>query len=210
MEVLVGLTFGMEAATSAAATATFVRERQPEEKNKGSSSCFFLKEDVDVSSESSPSIGSSGGSDDEEEDDVVSSMASGSLGSLGSLEDSLPIKRGLSNHYAGKSKSFANLLDVSTVKEVEKAENPFNKRRRILLANKRCRSRKTSFYSWQNPNSMPLLALNEDDEETPSTSSNDDNPATIKSESQQSELKVTHKSQSCFSLTDLQVQVEPQ
>ncbi|KAE8731643.1 Exocyst subunit exo70 family protein G1 [Hibiscus syriacus] len=213
MEVLVDPTFDMEAAASAAVTATFVRERKPDKKNKGSSSCFFLKEDVaglpDVSPESSSSIGSSGGSDDEEEDGVVSFRASGSLGWLGSLEDSLPIKRGLSNHYVGKSKSFGNLLDVSTVKEVEKAENPFNKRR-ILLANKWCRSRNSSFYSWQNPNSMPLLALNEDDEETPSTSSNDDNPPTTKSESQQSELKVTNKSQSCFSLTGLRVQDEPQ
>ncbi|KAE8734720.1 Exocyst subunit exo70 family protein G1 [Hibiscus syriacus] len=210
MEVLVGPTFGMEAAASAV-TTTFVRERQSEEKCIGSSSCFFLKEEEDVggspgvSSESSSSIGSSGGSDDEEEDGVFSSRARGSLGSLGSLEDSLPIKRGLSNHYTGKSKSFANLLDVSTVKEVEKAENPFNKRRRILLANKWCRSRKSSFYSWQNPNSMPLLALNEDDEETPSTSSNDDKleAASVKPELQHSQLKVTHKSQSCFSLTDL-------
>ncbi|GMI92416.1 hypothetical protein HRI_002910900 [Hibiscus trionum] len=220
MEVLAGPTLGMEAA---AATATFVRERQPEEKKTGSS-FFFLKEveeDVggspDISSESSSSIGLSEGSGDEEEDGVVSSRASGSLGSLGSLEDSLPIKRGLSNHYAGKSKSFANLLDVSTVKEMEKAENPFNKRRRILLANKWCRSRKSSFYSWQNPNSMPLLALNEDDEETPSTSSsasssssNDKLAVAATTKLQQSELKVTHKSQSWFSLTDLQVQIEPQ
>ncbi|KAK8499373.1 hypothetical protein V6N13_010593 [Hibiscus sabdariffa] len=222
MEVLAGPSFGMEAAAAAATatattTATFVIERRPEEKKIGSS-CFFLKEE-DVSSESSSSIGSSGNSGDEEEDGVVSSRASGSLGSLGSLEDSLPIKRGLSNHYAGKSKSFANLLDVSTVKEVEKAENPFNKRRRVLLANRWCsRSRKSSFYSWQNPNSMPLLPLNEDDEETPSSSSSSSSSndklaaaATIKpNKLQQSELKVTNKSQSCFSLTDLQVQVKPQ
>ncbi|KAL4332976.1 hypothetical protein GQ457_07G037160 [Hibiscus cannabinus] len=216
MEVLAGPTFVMEAA---AAAATFVKDRRPEEKKKIGSSCFFLKEEKeDVSSESSSSIGSSGNSSDEEEDGVVSSRASGRLGSLGSLEDSLPIKRGLSNHYAGKSKSFANLLDVSTVKEVEKAENPFNKRRRVLLANKWCRSRKSSFYSWQNPNSMPLLALNEDDEETPSSSSSSSSSndklavaATIKpNKLQRSELKVTNKSQSCFSLTDLQVQVEPQ
>ncbi|MBA0864790.1 hypothetical protein Goshw_006168 [Gossypium schwendimanii] len=231
MEVLVGPTFGMEATASAAA-AVYVRERSEE---KVGSSCFFLKEEdvggsklgsPDVFSESSSSIGSPGDSEDEEEeeDGVVSSGTSGGLASLGSLEDSLPIKRGLSNHYAGKSKSFANLLDVSTVREVPKAENPFNKRRRVLLANKWNKSRKSSFYSWQNPNSMPLLALNEDDEETPSSSSSSSSSSSFSSSSndklpvaaikpkllQQSKLRVTLKSQSCFSLTDLQVQVEPQ
>ena len=39
-------------------------------------------------------------------------------------------KRGLSNHFTGKSKSFANLseMEVDTVKDLEKQENPFNNR----------------------------------------------------------------------------------
>ncbi|XVE53476.1 hypothetical protein DITRI_Ditri03aG0006300 [Diplodiscus trichospermus] len=207
MEVLGGPTFGIEVAGD-----------RPQEKI--SSRCLFLKEDdddggggsndpnLDVSSESSSSIGAPGDSDDEEEEGVVSSGGDLGLASLGSLEDSLPIK-GLSSHYAGKSKSFGNLSEISSVKDLNKAENPFNKRRRMLIANKWYR--KSSFYSWQNPNSMPLLALNEDDEdgedtETPS-SSNDDkiSLATTKPKLQQSKLKATFKSQSCFSLTDLQV-----
>lgn len=78
-------------------------------------------------------------------------------------------RRGLSNHYVGKSKSFGNLMEASNsnVKDIEKAENPFNKKRRLVIANKlRRRGRSLSasnFYTWQNPNSMPLLALQEED-----------------------------------------------
>ncbi|XP_022730115.1 uncharacterized protein LOC111285123 [Durio zibethinus] len=230
MEVFVGPTFGIEVAAS-----TSVRDRPRE---KISPSCLFLKEEdvggddpthgsdrgsPDVSSETSSSIGSPGESDDEEEGGVVSSGTGVELASLGSLEDSLPIKRGLSNHYAGKSKSFANLSDISTVKDLQKAESPFNKRRRVLLANKL--HMKSSFYSWRNPNSMPLLALNEDnedgeDKETPSSSSSSSpspssssslndkllSVAATKPKLQQSKLKATFKSQSCFSLADLQVE----
>ncbi|KAE8664304.1 F-box protein AFR [Hibiscus syriacus] len=123
---------------------------------------------------------------------------------LSSIEDSLPIKRGLSNHYAGKSKSFGNLSDISSVKEVPKVESPFNKRRRLLLANKWSRSRKSSFYSWQNPNSMPLLALVEDDDEDTEIKQ----ITSVKPKLQQSNLRTSFKSQSCFSLTDLHVQAQ--
>ncbi|XP_022137206.1 transcription initiation factor TFIID subunit 7-like [Momordica charantia] len=119
----------------------------------------------EVSSESSSSIGVP---DDDSEDDgggeeVQSKPKEGGLCGLDSLEDALPIKRGLSSHFSGKSKSFANLSEVIQVKDLEKPENPFNKRRRILMASKW--SRKGSFYNWPNPKSMPLLALNEDEEQ---------------------------------------------
>ncbi|KAG0448765.1 hypothetical protein HPP92_027667 [Vanilla planifolia] len=66
--------------------------------------------------------------------------------SLDSLEDSLPIKRGLSAFFSGKSKSFASLSDASasTAKDLAKTENPFNKRRRIQVANKVSWSRRAS------------------------------------------------------------------
>ncbi|KAG7024514.1 hypothetical protein SDJN02_13330, partial [Cucurbita argyrosperma subsp. argyrosperma] len=50
-----------------------------------------------------------------------------------------------------------------SIRDLEKPENPFNKRKRILMASKW--SRKASFYNWPNPKSMPLLALDEDEEE---------------------------------------------
>ncbi|CAJ1972204.1 unnamed protein product [Sphenostylis stenocarpa] len=124
------------------------------------------------SSESSSSIGTPDESD--EENDVVSSKRNQndaeeevhntlkSFASLDSLEDSLPIKRGLSNHFMGKSKSFTDLSQVNTVKELQKQENPFNKRRRVQIASKW--SRRSSFYTWSNPKSMPLLPLIEDED----------------------------------------------
>ncbi|KAL0553244.1 hypothetical protein IC582_007133 [Cucumis melo] len=118
------------------------------------------------SSESSSSIGVPDGDSDDDGggDEVQSKRKEGGLCGLESLEKALPIKRGLSSHFSGKSKSFANLSEVIQVKDLEKPENPFNKRRRILMASKWSR-KKASFYNWPNPKSMPLLALNENDEQ---------------------------------------------
>jgi hypothetical protein len=70
------------------------------------------------------------------------------------------IRRGLSSHFDGKSKSFTDLSQVNNLKELQKQESPFNKRRRVLIASKF--TRKSAFYSWSNPKSMPLLPVNED------------------------------------------------
>ncbi|TKY74632.1 hypothetical protein E2542_SST03395 [Spatholobus suberectus] len=114
-------------------------------------------------SESSSSIGTPGDSDNEEdeEEEVQSKLKiRPGLGSLDALEDSLPIKRGLSSHFDGKSKSFSDLSKVSALKELQKQESTFNKRRRVLIASKW--SRRSAFYSWSNPKSMPLLPVDED------------------------------------------------
>ncbi|GLT74709.1 hypothetical protein SLA2020_464920 [Shorea laevis] len=170
--------------------------------------------------ESSSSIGAPGDSEGEEEEEngVVMSRRSGGLASLDSLEDSLPIKRGLSNHYSGKSKSFANISNVSlnTAKDLEKSEDPFNKRRRVLIANKWARK---SFYSWQNLKSMPLLSsLNENDEDGEgkeiqlSSPPKNKDEETARTELQKSKLKhtLTFKSHSCFSLADLHEEEQDQ
>ncbi|XP_058068086.1 protein OXIDATIVE STRESS 3 LIKE 4-like [Magnolia sinica] len=94
-----------------------------------------------------------GGSDGEE--DEVQSKFNGGLGSMGLLEESLPIKRGLSNFFRGKSKSFASLSNITSVEDMAKPENPFNKRRRTLLACKTAWS-KRAFYSPLNT-SLPAL-----------------------------------------------------
>ncbi|KAF3446511.1 hypothetical protein FNV43_RR11690 [Rhamnella rubrinervis] len=202
MEVLVGPTFAIDVSSSPAA---YVRDRGPvpAQDKHAVAPCLFLKDEglgsgigicgtqkapqEEDSSGSSSSIGVPDDSDEDdasskgdgEGDEVQSKFRGVGLGSLDSLEESLPIKSavrigGLSNHFSGKSKSFANLSEVCTVnvKEVEKSENPFNKRRRVLIASKW--SRKSSFYSWPNPKSMPLLALNEDDEEQEAQSSLED------------------------------------
>ncbi|TKY58237.1 hypothetical protein E2542_SST15294 [Spatholobus suberectus] len=164
MDVLVGPTFTIDVPSSAA---------PPYDADRPVPSYGFFAGD---SSESSSSSGTPDDSDDEndavsskrnqddenEEEEVVHSKLKG-LASLDSLEDSLPIKRGLSNHFIGKSKSFTDLSQVSTVKELQKQENPFNKRKRVQIASKW--SRKSSFYAWSNPKSMPLLPVHEDGDE---------------------------------------------
>lgn len=112
------------------------------------------KLEAEDSSESS-SIGVQSSSSEEEDDEergneVQSKLKDeGALTSMDSLEDSLPIKRGLSNFFTGKSKSFASLSDASagSARDLKKEENPFNKRRRILIANKISRSRRASYSS---------------------------------------------------------------
>lgn len=115
----------------------------------------------------------------------------------------------MSNHYSGKSKSFTNLRQVSSVKEMKKEEKQFNKRRRVLMANKWYMMKKASFYSWQNPKSMPILAdLNEEDEEEDDDRLLLPSPSSSSSCSSES-LKPRMKSQSCFSLYDLQEGHQP-
>ncbi|XP_002874231.2 nucleolin, partial [Arabidopsis lyrata subsp. lyrata] len=180
---------------------------------------------ADYSSDSS-SIGTPGDSEEDEEEsedekqnDDVSSKELGlrGLASMSSLEDSLPSKRGLSNHYKGKSKSFGNLGEIGSVKEVAKQENPLNKRRRLQICNKLARK---SFYSWQNPKSMPLLPVNEDeddddddDDEEDLKSGFDENKSSSDEEGGGRVKKVVarkgsfksraYKSRSCFALSDL-------
>ncbi|KAL9230477.1 hypothetical protein vseg_005822 [Gypsophila vaccaria] len=53
------------------------------------------------------------------------------------LEQALPIRRGLSNFYHGKSKSFASLSDTaqcSSIKDITKPENAYSRKRKRVLA----------------------------------------------------------------------------
>ncbi|KAI4337425.1 hypothetical protein L6164_015846 [Bauhinia variegata] len=193
MEILVGPTFAIDVSSSpprydrdqsspeaddrVVPSSFLLNEVDGRPKNVGSGyglggrPKFFTSE----SSESSSSIGNPDDSDNDlsskrdgevgEEDEVQSKLKEGAvsvLGSLDSLEDSLPIKKGLSSHFEGKSRSFTDLSQVSTVKELKKEENPFNKRRRVQIASKW--SRRSAFYSWSNPKSMPLLPVDEDED----------------------------------------------
>ncbi|KAK9946758.1 hypothetical protein M0R45_012205 [Rubus argutus] len=233
MDVLVGST--------SAATASCLFLNQNGVGGPGIGVCRGGSEKEDsLSSSSSSSIGAPDDSDDENEskqgsgdvtdsEEVESKLKGGggggltSLGSMDCLEDSLPIKRGLSNYFSGKSKSFASLSDVvtsaTTVKELEKRENPFNKRRRVLIASKWSRmSSSSSFYNHPNPKSMPLLTLNEhedeDQEQEPEETQED--PSSDQSSSDEKEPHMirtpklldrglkSFKSRSCYCLSDLQ------
>lgn len=62
----------------------------------------------------------------------------------------------MSNFFSGKSKSFASLSDaaMASAGELVKPENPFNKRRRLLMASK---MRRASYTSLVRPPLPPLL-----------------------------------------------------
>lgn len=66
-------------------------------------------------------------------------------------------RRGLSNFFSGKSKSFASLSDAAnaSAKDMLKAENPFNKRRRLLMMSK---MRRASYTALTCPPFPPLLS----------------------------------------------------
>ncbi|CAM0911935.1 unnamed protein product [Alopecurus aequalis] len=134
--------------------------REPEEAlSEGSS--------IGAASSDSSSIGDDSASEKEEDGEEVDSKVKPpveevfgmGLGTLESLEDALPNKRGLSNFYAGKSKSFTSLAEAAAkaaAKEIAKPENPFNKRRRVLAAWSRRRASCSSLVTTYLP---PLLSL---------------------------------------------------
>ncbi|KAG9135346.1 hypothetical protein Leryth_007118 [Lithospermum erythrorhizon] len=67
------------------------------------------------------------------EEEVQSSYKS-PLDAMQGLEDVLPIRKGISSFYNGKSKSFTSLADAASSKELTKPESAYAKRRRNLLA----------------------------------------------------------------------------
>ncbi|KAJ6732151.1 hypothetical protein OIU79_003300 [Salix purpurea] len=225
MEVLVGPTFSIGGDVSSTGS-TYVVAPPPQEKHQvGVAPPFlFLKDgDDDESpissradsgthpddlSDSSSSIGAPDDSDEDDDDEEV--------------DEEGGVVSSKKNNVLGKSKSFTNLSEVNTVnsvKELEKPENSFNKRRRVLMANKWSRR---SFYSWSNPKSMPLLALHEDDDGDEDHSKgfggaqgedNKQNPSLtqgIMARKLQEKRFPSFglKSQSCFTLSDLQEEEE--
>ncbi|KAG0469500.1 hypothetical protein HPP92_016200 [Vanilla planifolia] len=79
-----------------------------------------------------------GGTGEELGEAEVQSSFKGPLETMDALEDSLPIRRGISKFYCGKSKSFASLSDaisnLSSAKELGKPENAYSRKRKNLLA----------------------------------------------------------------------------
>lgn len=91
-----------------------------EEDDLGSPSSFFEDEG------SSNSMGSS--SSEFMEDEASSNSCSGPLYEMSSLIAQLPVKRGLSKHFQGKSQSFTSLSDVRCLEDLAKPEKPYKKR----------------------------------------------------------------------------------
>ncbi|XP_019173366.1 PREDICTED: uncharacterized protein LOC109168952 isoform X2 [Ipomoea nil] len=104
-------------------------------------------DDGGSSSSSSSSIGKNsdesavGGDADDDGAEVQSSAEDGALGNSEDLEETLPLKRGLSKFYIGKSKSFTRLSDVSSyssIKDIVKPENAYTRKRKNVLAFNNC------------------------------------------------------------------------
>ncbi|KAF5201992.1 hybrid signal transduction histidine kinase M-like protein [Thalictrum thalictroides] len=97
------------------------------------------KNDDDCCSSSSIGRNSDSGrsnSDGDDDDGEVQSSYKGPLDTLDALQEVLPIKRGISKFYSGKSKSFTSLADAtsSSIKEIAKPENAYTRKRKNLLA----------------------------------------------------------------------------
>ncbi|PIN21596.1 hypothetical protein CDL12_05704 [Handroanthus impetiginosus] len=115
-----------------------VRGEEGEKKGMGKNSRF---ENVSCSDESS-SIGknsdlSENSLEKSGDGEEVQSSYKGSLDSMEALEEVLPIRRGISRFYNGKSKSFASLTEASSsssIKDIAKPDNAYMRKRRNLLA----------------------------------------------------------------------------
>ncbi|KAJ4848795.1 hypothetical protein Tsubulata_047280 [Turnera subulata] len=97
-------------------------------------------EEDSCSSSSSSSIGRDSDDDSgDETTEVQSSRKEGPLDSMDVLQEVLPIRRGISKFYNGKSKSFTSLEDassVSSVKDFAKPESLFNRKRKNMLVHR--------------------------------------------------------------------------
>ncbi|KAK9699695.1 hypothetical protein RND81_08G189700 [Saponaria officinalis] len=91
------------------------------------------------SSSSSSSIGMNSDDDHDDDDEIESKLEKNSPfnSAVDALEQALPMRRGISNFYCGKSKSFASLGDAacSSIKDITKPENAYSRKRKNLLAN---------------------------------------------------------------------------
>ncbi|KAL8458398.1 hypothetical protein ACS0TY_036059 [Phlomoides rotata] len=109
-----------------------------------SSTTSSIGEDSDGSS-----VTSSDTADDGSSESVnSSSSSSGALFDLSEIMEQLPIKRGLSQFYQGKSESFASLSRVTSIDDLVKKATPY---RRNLKASRSCGTGLHSFKQFTHP-----------------------------------------------------------
>ncbi|KAK7388264.1 hypothetical protein VNO78_23075 [Psophocarpus tetragonolobus] len=101
----------------------------------------FPADDSDSSSDSSIGRNSTSSEDSSDREDAgeveVQSSFKGPLDTINDLEEVLPVKKGISKFYSGKSKSYTSLADaagVSCMQEIVKPEDPYAKKRKNLIA----------------------------------------------------------------------------
>ncbi|GAB4836917.1 hypothetical protein Ancab_001828 [Ancistrocladus abbreviatus] len=122
---------GGELSLGAAVKVMAERERRTDGTCSSSSSSIGRNSDLSVKS-------SSERDDDGDDNEVQSSLKESLNSTFDALEEALPIRRGISRFYNGKSKSFASLADASSacasVKDISKPENAYSRKRKNLLA----------------------------------------------------------------------------
>ncbi|KAK6118337.1 hypothetical protein DH2020_047908 [Rehmannia glutinosa] len=117
-------------------------------EEKGLVKNSFNIQNISCSDESSSSIGKNSDLSENsmekscDGEEVQSSYKGGALDAMDALEEVLPIRRGISRFYNGKSKSFTSLADASSsssssspsIKNLAKPDNPYSRRRRNTLS----------------------------------------------------------------------------
>nr|GMD32339.1 suppressor protein SRP40-like isoform X1 [Ipomoea batatas] len=98
------------------------------ETSSSSTSSSFIGENSSSLSSSSSTICSLDTTDDASSSSSPDPSFNGSLYDLSSLMSQLPIKRGLSKFYNGKSESFTSLSRVSSIEELAKRETPLKRK----------------------------------------------------------------------------------
>ncbi|KAK1554826.1 hypothetical protein Q3G72_017886 [Acer saccharum] len=109
-----------------------------------SSSSNLIDEDDDASSSSTSSSSSSS-----------SSKSNGPLYELSELMSQLPIKRGLSNYFQGKSQSFTCLSRVMSIEDLAKKETPY--RKKMMKSN--CKSYGGGLNAYKSYNLLPKATI---------------------------------------------------
>ncbi|XVF89015.1 hypothetical protein PTKIN_Ptkin19aG0097300 [Pterospermum kingtungense] len=138
LETIEASGFGRVIKCGACDTSPPVNEGEEEEEEDWRSTSSSTTTSSSIGRNSDDVSGrSSDGGDCEENDEVQSSYKGGGLDMMDSLEQVLPMRRGISSFYNGKSKSFTSLADASSassIKEIAKPENAYARKRRNLLA----------------------------------------------------------------------------
>ncbi|XP_076955376.1 protein OXIDATIVE STRESS 3 LIKE 2-like [Bidens hawaiensis] len=98
-----------------------------------------VKEEDDTTSSSIGNDSDSGDNDTEvqSKDDHNNNNINGMLNGLSDLEQVLPIKRGISTFYAGKSKSYGSLdeaVSIESIQDIVKPEDAYSRKRKNMIA----------------------------------------------------------------------------
>ncbi|GAU33194.1 hypothetical protein TSUD_206530 [Trifolium subterraneum] len=108
-----------------------------EEDDSDSDSCVSSSSSLGRNSDDNDSSEDSSDREDSGGVEVKTTKFKGPLDTIKDLEEDLPVKKGISKFYSGKSKSFTSLADAAgetCVQKIVKPEDPYAKKRKDSLA----------------------------------------------------------------------------